>query len=64
MAALTDTYIRDEVNYREALAFGLDKDDNLIRRRMRQKLEFILEDVSALIDPSDTKLTVFRNKYA
>jgi len=30
---------------------------------MRQKLEFILEDVSALIDPSDTELTVFMNKH-
>jgi hypothetical protein len=39
---LIDNFVRDEVYYREALALGLDRDDPFIRRRMRQKLEFLL----------------------
>ena len=56
---LLKSYLRDEVFYREAIALGLDKDDNLIRRRMRQKLEFILEDVTAMMDPTDEELTAY-----
>ena len=40
-------YIREEVYAREAIALGLDKDDIVIRRRLRQKLEFVSEDVLA-----------------
>src|SRR5262245_49099310 len=35
--------VREEVYCREAMALGLDKDDAIIRRRLRQKLEFISE---------------------
>lgn len=61
---LIDGYIRDEVYYREALALGLDQDDMLIRRRLRQKLEFILEDVVAQLTPTDEELTVFMNEQS
>jgi hypothetical protein len=63
MDGLIEGYLRDEIYYREALAMGLDKDDALIRRRMRQKLEFILEDISAQADPTDEVLTVFMQKH-
>jgi hypothetical protein len=39
-----DDYIREEVLYRTALTLGLDKDDLIIRRRLRQKMEFTFED--------------------
>jgi len=57
--ALIEEHLRDEVFYREAIELGLDKDDSLIRRRLRQKLEFVLEDVSALVEPTDEQLTLF-----
>ena len=60
---LLTNYLRDEVFYREAIALGLDKDDSLIRRRMRQKLEFIFEDVSALVDPTDEELTTYMQQH-
>jgi len=44
---LVDNYVREEVLYREALVMGLDQNDPLVRQRMRQKLEFILEDFSS-----------------
>lgn len=59
IAVLIESYLRDEIYYREALAMGLDKDDGLIRRRMRQKVEYILEDISAQADPTDETLTAF-----
>ena len=41
LRGLIDDYIRDEVFYREGRALGLDRDDIVIRRRLRQKMEFM-----------------------
>lgn len=49
---LIEAKIREEVLYREALEMGLDQDDSIIRRRLGQKLEFLMEDVSSLSDPT------------
>ncbi len=46
MTALTDNYVREEVLYREGVALGLDRDDSLIRRRVRQRMEFVGESIS------------------
>lgn len=54
--ALVEDYIREEVLYREALAMGLDKDDTIVRRRLRQKLEFLTEDASIAMQPTDQHL--------
>ena len=54
--AFIEDYLKEEVLYREALAMGLDKDDTLIRRRLRQKLEFIAEDMANAIEPTDQQL--------
>jgi parvulin-like peptidyl-prolyl isomerase len=35
---------------------GLDKDDTIVRRRMRQKLEFLTSDASAVVAPTDQDL--------
>ena len=48
--------VREEVLYREAMAMGLDKDDTIVRRRLRQKLEFISEDVAPLPEPTEAQL--------
>src|SRR5688500_1327809 len=44
LKALVDDFVRDELAAREAAALGLDRDDTVIRRRLRQKLEFLAED--------------------
>jgi len=62
LSALVENYVREEVFYREALAMGLDQNDPLVRRRMRMKLEFILEDLSSQ-DVTDEKLTAFLEKH-
>src|SRR5579864_3679033 len=41
--AISD-FVREEVLYRTALSLGLEKDDTIIRRRLRQKMDFLFED--------------------
>jgi hypothetical protein len=60
---LVREYVRDEVYYREALAMGLDRDDPIIRRRLRQKLEFILEDLTAEEPPGDATLEAYMQAH-
>ena len=58
LQGLIDDYIRDEVFYREGRAAGLDRDDVIIRRRVRQKMEFLAEDISAP-EPSEEQLAAY-----
>lgn len=60
--ALIDNYILEELYYREALLLGLDQDDPVIRRRLQQKMEFISNDLSSLIDATDAELDLFLAK--
>ena len=53
---LIDSFIREEIFYREALALGLDKNDPTVRRRMQQKLAFLYDDIYATANPSDQEL--------
>jgi hypothetical protein len=58
LQVLIDDYIRDEVFYREGRAAGLDRDDVIIRRRVRQKMEFLAEDASSA-EPGDDQLAAY-----
>jgi len=51
--------VREEVYCREAVALGLDKDDTVIRRRLRQKMEFVSEDTAAQVEPTDAELSAY-----
>jgi hypothetical protein len=59
LEGLIRDYVRDEVYYREALALGLDRDDTVVRRRLRQKLEFVSEDLAAQAEPTDAELRAY-----
>jgi hypothetical protein len=58
-ANLVDGYVRDEILYREGKALGLDRDDTLIKRRVRQKLEVMAEEESGRNTPTDTELGAY-----
>ena len=58
LRGLVDSYVLEEVLYREALAIGLDQDDTIIRRRLRQKIEFLMDDFT-LVEPDDAELQQF-----
>ena len=55
-------YIREEVLYRTAIALGLDKDDTIIRRRLRQKMEFLFEDTVPV--PQEAELRAYLQAHA
>ena len=56
LTALIDEFVREEVATREAAEMGLDADDTIIRRRLRQKLEFLIEDAAVATPPTDAEL--------
>ena len=59
MEGLIRDRVQEEVYSREAMALGLDKEDTIIRRRLRQKMEFLTDDVAALAEPSDDQLSEY-----
>lgn len=59
LAGLVRDRVREEVYYREAVAMGLDKDDTVIRRRLRQKMEFVSADVADQAEPGDAELDAY-----
>jgi len=56
--------VQEEVYCREAMALGLDKEDTVIRRRLRQKMEFVSDDIAALAEPSDEELSTYLKAHA
>lgn len=61
--SLIDNEIRQEVYYRQALKMNLDHNDEIIRRRMNQKLDFISGDLAQMKEPADTALQSFYIKH-
>ena len=59
MQGLVESFIREEVLYREALAMGLDRDDTVVRRRLAQKIEFLAQDLATQGEPGDAELRTF-----
>lgn len=64
LQGLMDSYVREEIFYREALALGLDKDDTIIRKRLKQKLELMSDDIAGITIPSDEQLQEFLEAHA
>jgi len=57
--AIVADFVREEVYYREALALGLDRNDTVVRRRLRQKFEFLTDTGADLLDPAAGELEAF-----
>jgi len=55
---LIDTYVRDEIVYREGLSMGLDQDDAVVKRRIRQKYDLISEEAERSA-PTDADLAAY-----
>ncbi len=56
---LVDDFVLEEIYYRQAVAMGIDSDDTVIRRRLRQKLEFLTDDMAAADVPTDEELVAY-----
>lgn len=63
LEGLIEDYIREEIFCREALVLGLDRDDTIVRRRLRQKVEFLSEDMIGVKEPEEEDLRRFLESH-
>ena len=64
LKGLIDDWVREEISVREAIAAGLDRDDTIIRRRLRQKFEFLAEDTVQPAPPTEQELEAWLANHA
>ena len=56
---LIESYVHDEILYREGVKLGLDRDDLVVKRRVRQKIELIAEEDASTQAPTDADLSAY-----
>jgi peptidyl-prolyl cis-trans isomerase C len=59
LRALIDRYVDEEVLFREGVALGLDRGDEIVRRRVVQKMQFLQQDLQAPREPTDAQVQAF-----
>jgi len=59
LQGLIDAEVNSKILYREGVALGLDRDDAIIERRVRQKYELMSEEENAGDPPSEAELTAY-----
>jgi len=56
--------VREEIAIREAMTAVLDLDDTVIRRRLRQKFDFLIEDAIEASPPAEDELKAWLGRHA
>jgi PPIC-type PPIASE domain len=56
---LIESYVHDEILYREGVTLGLERDDIVVKRRVRQKIEMIAEEDASTRAPTDADLSAY-----
>ncbi|MDN3643873.1 peptidyl-prolyl cis-trans isomerase [Lutimonas halocynthiae] len=51
--------IKQEIFYQEALKMNLDHNDEIIKRRLSQKMQFLSSDIASLNEPNDDEILAF-----
>ncbi len=64
MNGLINSFVKEEIFYREGRKMGLDRDDTVFRRRLQQKMEFLMEPSEAELDVTDDELGAFLTENA
>ncbi|NKK70954.1 peptidyl-prolyl cis-trans isomerase [Rhizobium leguminosarum bv. viciae] len=59
LKALIDDHVKEEILVRQALELGLDRDDTVVRRRLRQKMEFLNAADAEALAPTDAELDAY-----
>lgn len=62
LCGLVTEFLKEELLAREAREMGLDENDTIVRRRLAQKLEFLILDTSRFAEPTDDDLRRFYEK--
>jgi len=63
LQALIDNQIREDLAFEHGVALGLVENDSIIKRRVQQKIEFMLNDSIASIEPTQEDLQAFMDKH-
>jgi hypothetical protein len=63
LKGLIDEHVKEEIATREATAMGLEQDDVIIRRRLRQKMEFLVEDAVDQQPATDAELQAWLDQH-
>jgi peptidyl-prolyl cis-trans isomerase C len=63
-AQLVANDIEEEILFRRGVALGLDRDDEIVRRRIVQKMRFLLQDLQAPPEPRDSELQAYYLAHA
>jgi PPIC-type PPIASE domain len=56
LKGLVAGYLKEELLAREARALKLDENDTIVRRRLAQKMEFLVQDTAQLAEPGEDEL--------
>ncbi|EJZ18493.1 peptidylprolyl isomerase (plasmid) [Rhizobium sp. Pop5] len=64
LRSLMDQKVTEEILFREAVSLGLDRDDEIIKRRLAQKMDFLAADLATLDEPNNTQLKEWYAKRA
>lgn len=64
LAELVQADVHEEILFREGLALGLDKEDEIVRRRIIQKMRFLLEDRQVPPEPTAAQLQTYYNAHS
>ncbi len=63
LSGLVDTWVREEILYREGIAMGLERDDTVVRRRVSQKVEFLADGLAPSV-PTTAELQAWLDAHA
>lgn len=61
---LIDEFVREEALYRQGLALGLDQGDEVVRRRVAQKMDFLSDSEAFTTAPTRTEVQDYYTKHA
>jgi len=64
LQSLIDQKISEEVLFREGMSLGLDRNDEIIKRRVAQKMDFLAADVASMQEPEKAELVEWFSKNA
>jgi parvulin-like peptidyl-prolyl isomerase len=64
LASLIEQDTHEEMLFRQGLALHLDRDDEIVRRRVVEKMRFLLQDRAAPAEPSDAQLEQFYTAHS
>lgn len=59
LKGMIDDYVKEEILVRQALELGLDRDDTVVRRRLRQKMEFLNAADAVPVTVTDPELEAY-----